>query len=54
MREQKKAWEELKEKDERFRQHVKTRWEPKDGRKYDLDQVVIVRDPNQVNSLAGL
>ena len=54
LREQKKAWEELKEKDERFRQHVKTRWEPKDGRKYDLDQAVIVRDPNQVNSLAGL
>ena len=26
----------------------------KDGRKYDLDQAVIVRDPNQVNSLAGL
>jgi large subunit ribosomal protein L28 len=54
LREQKKAWEELKEKDEKFRQHVKTRWEPKDGRKYDLDQAVIVRDPNQVNSLAGL
>ena len=54
LREQKKAWEELKEKDERFREHVKTRWEPKDKREYDLDKVTIVRDPNQVTSLAGL
>jgi large subunit ribosomal protein L28 len=54
LREQKKAWEALKEKDERFRQHVKTRWEPKDGREYNLDRVRIVPDPDKVTSLAGL
>lgn len=54
LREQKKAWEALKEKDERFRQHVKTRWEPKDKRAYGLDRVTIVRDPNQVTSLANV
>jgi large subunit ribosomal protein L28 len=54
LREQKKAWEALKEKDERFREHVKTRWEPKDKREYNLDRATIVRDPNQVTSLASL
>jgi large subunit ribosomal protein L28 len=54
LREQKKAWEALKEKDERFREHVKTRWEPKDKRGYGLDQHTIVRDPSQVASLASL
>ena len=54
LREQKKAWEELKEKDERFREHVRTRWEPKDKRTYGLDKHVIVRDPSQATSLADL
>jgi large subunit ribosomal protein L28 len=54
LREQKKAWEALKEKDERFREHVKTTWEPKDKRGYGLDRRTIVRDPDQVTSLASL
>jgi len=54
LRQQKQAWEELKEKDERFVEHVRTRWEPSDKTKYGLEKRTAVRDPNEVTSLAGL
>ena len=54
LREQKKAWEDLREKDERFREHVKTRWEPKDKKTYSLDKHTAVPDPNLVAMFADL
>ena len=54
LRGQKKAWEALKEKDERFRRHVRTKWEPTDKRGYNLDRHTVVRDPSQVTCLASL
>lgn len=39
-KEQEKQWQELREKDERFRQHVKSRWETKDGREYQVPEMV--------------
>jgi len=54
LREQKEAWEALKEKDERFMAHVKTRWEPKDKKEYTKEMGPIVRDPNLVASLASV
>jgi len=56
LREQKEAWEALKEKDERFMQHVKTRWEPKDKREWTekLEHQPIVRDPNLVASFSDV
>ena len=52
LREQKEAWEELRKKDDRFRQHVKTRWEKADKNEYDLEPVV--RDPNTFRLLADV
>ena len=50
LREQKEAWEDLRKKDDRFRQHVKTRWEKADKNEYILEPAV--RDPNAVRLLA--
>lgn len=54
LREQKEAWEALKEKEERFVAHVKTKWEPRDKREYTKDLDAIVKDPNSVLSLSSL
>jgi len=54
LREQKEAWEALKEKEERFLAHVKTKWEPRDKREYTKDLDAIVKDPNTVLSLSSL
>ena len=40
LEEQKQVWEELRQRDERFQRHVKTRWEPKDKKDYEADFVV--------------
>ncbi len=56
LREQKEAWEALKEKDERFMQHVKTRWEPKDKKEWTekLEHQPIIRDPKLVASFSDV
>lgn len=40
MAEQEQVWRELAEKDERFRKHVESRWEPKDKETYDKKVMV--------------
>ncbi len=39
-KEQETRWQELREKDERFRKHVKSRWAPKDKKNYIAPRVV--------------
>lgn len=51
--EQEKQWQELREKDERFRQHVKSRWESKDKTKYQRSRVVPEFDKEAFEALSS-
>jgi large subunit ribosomal protein L28 len=50
-KEQEKQWHELREKEKRFRNHVRTRWEPKDKKKYRSGRAVPDFDVESFNSL---
>lgn len=60
LREQKEAWETLKEKDDKFMEHVKTTWLPKDDDKNAERSTLgkklhpIIRDPNLLPTFAKL
>jgi large subunit ribosomal protein L28 len=50
-KEQEKQWQEMREKEKRFREHVHSRWEPKDKTKYRPPKVVPEFDAETFQSI---